>query len=205
MLVDAKVAVVGYLDDRPSELSLDRVAGQGLRYLGGRDALAGSGATHYVTGIAHGRTRESMASLAEGQNIEPFTFVHPDATVGSDCVIGPGSVLWAGARLTANITLGKQVQINQNVTIGHDTVVSDFVTINPAAAISGEVHLDQRVLIGAGSVVLQGLNVGSDAVVGASACAVTSVPPNVIAKGVPARWAQDLPTSTRSSRGRENS
>lgn len=200
MLVDNGVDVVGYVDDQPSELNLARVAQQGRRYLGGRDSIGSSGATHYVIGIANGRVREILAPVAESNGLLPFTFVHPAATVGSDCVIGPGCVIWAGARLTTNVQVGTQVHINQNVTIGHDTTISDFVTINPSAAISGEVRLHRRVLIGASSVVLQGLDVASDAIVGASACAVSSVPPGAIAKGVPARWQESPAQRTETNR-----
>lgn len=187
MLTDVGLRVVGYVDDGPTTTSFERVGQQGSRFLGDRTALEGAGASHYVIGIASGRARESLRPVAEAAGLAPFTFAHPDATIGSDCVVGEGTVIWPGARLTTNIELGMQVHINQNVTIGHDTCVASFVTVNPSAAISGDVTLDEFTMIGAGSVVLQGLTVGQGGTVGAGACVVRDVAESAIVKGVPAR------------------
>jgi acetyltransferase-like isoleucine patch superfamily enzyme len=90
-------------------------------------------------------------------------------------------------RLTTNVSLGRHVHVNQGVTIGHDTVVGDYATLNPAAALSGNCVIEDEVLVGAQSCVLQGLTVGHGAVVGAAACVVRDVPAGLTVKGVPAR------------------
>jgi acetyltransferase-like isoleucine patch superfamily enzyme len=73
------------------------------------------------------------------------------------------------------------------VTVGHDSVLGDFVSVNPAATISGECSIDSGALIGAAAVILQGRQVGSGSVVGASACVVRDVPASATVMGVPAR------------------
>ncbi len=95
-------------------------------------------------------------------------------------------MIFAGARLTTNIKLGRHVQINQNATVGHDSLLDDYATINPMAAISGNVHVGAAGMVGAGAVILQGLSVGARARIGASACVVRDVPEDVTVKGVPA-------------------
>jgi sugar O-acyltransferase (sialic acid O-acetyltransferase NeuD family) len=180
--------VLGFVDDDPSDENVERVEALGLRVLGKsdyiRDLPTGTG---YLVGIADGAVRERLATDAELHGLTSLTLQHPDATVGPECRLGPGSVLWAGARLTTNVTLGRHVHVNQNVTIGHDAFVEDFATINPTASVSGSVRLGRRCLVGAGSVVLQGRSVGADAVVGASACVTRDVEPRIVVKGVPAR------------------
>ncbi len=71
--------------------------------------------------------------------------------------------------------------------MGHDCVFDDHVSVNPLAAVSGEVRLESGVLIGTTAAVLQGLRVGRDATVGAGACVVRDVPAGAVVKGVPAR------------------
>lgn len=180
--------ILGFVDDDPTDENVERVEALGFSVLGKsdfvRDLPRGTG---YLVGIADGAVRERLATDAELHGLKPLTLQHPDSTVGPACRLGPGTVLWAGARLTTNVTLGRHVHVNQNVTIGHDTVVEDFATINPSAAVSGSVRLGRRCLVGAGSVVLQGRSVGGDAVVGASACVTRDVEARTVVKGVPAR------------------
>jgi sugar O-acyltransferase (sialic acid O-acetyltransferase NeuD family) len=180
--------ILGFVDDDPSPKSVERVEALGLQLLGTSDVIATlPHGTAYVVGIADGVIRERLAAAADRGGMAPATLVHPDASVGPACELGAGTVLWAGARLSANVSLGRHIHVNQNVTIGHDTVAGDFATLNPAAAVSGSVGLGRRCLVGAGSVVLQGLKVGDDAVVGASACVTRDVPASSTRKGVPAK------------------
>lgn len=181
-------SVLGFIDDHPSKENIERVEGLNLRLLGNSDVLPSlPRGTAFVVGVADGEIRERLASMAAQHGLTPATLQHPDATVGSACQLGSGTVLWPGARLTTNVRLGHHVHVNQNVTIGHDTIADDFATINPSAAVSGTVMLGRRCLVGAGAVVLQGRTVGDDAVVGASACVTQDVEPGAVVKGVPAR------------------
>jgi acetyltransferase-like isoleucine patch superfamily enzyme len=85
------------------------------------------------------------------------------------------------------VSLGRHVHVNQGVTIGHDTVVGDYATLNPASAVSGSCLIEEEVLVGAQSCILQCLTIGRGAIVGAAACVVRDVPAGATVKGVPAR------------------
>jgi UDP-3-O-[3-hydroxymyristoyl] glucosamine N-acyltransferase len=73
--------------------------------------------------------------------------VHPQATLGSDCRLGPGTILNAGARVTTNITTGRHVQVHCNATIGHDATLGDYVSVFPGATVSGSVVLEDGVTV----------------------------------------------------------
>ena len=180
--------VVGVLDDAPSEVNLRRLEKRGVSYLGGTDGhIANSPPAHYLVGVGSPRVRRKMAAKFDNAGWLAATVVHPTATMGFDVRVGDGSVICAGVRLTTNIGLGRHVHLNLNCTVGHDCVIGDFVSVNPLASVSGDCIVEDGVLIGVAGVVLNGLRVGRDAVVGGSACAVKDVPPEVVIVGVPGR------------------
>ncbi|MBF9130872.1 acetyltransferase [Plantactinospora sp. S1510] len=180
--------VLGFVDDRPSEANHKRLQRLAVPYLGTVEWLREAGpGTHVVLGLGDPRVRRTVARRIDGYGLPAASLVHPAAVVGPDTVSGDGLVVFAGARVTTNVTLGRHVHLNQNSTVAHDCVLADYVSVNPLAAVSGECRLQAGVLIGAGAVVLQGLRVGADATVGASACVVRDVPAGAVVKGVPAR------------------
>lgn len=187
----ADVEVLGVLDDGPSEANLARLAARGVAYLGTiADWLnhAATG-TRYVLGIGSPSVRRTIVARLDAAGLIPFTAVHPSATFGASTTLAEGVVVCAGACVSNNVRLGRHVHVNPNATIGHDADLRDFVSINPAAVISGEVVVGSETLVGAAATVLQGLTVGERCVIGAGAVVTKSVPSDVVAVGVPARWS----------------
>lgn len=184
----AGLELFGVVDDGPSDLDLARLASVGVPYLGTiDDYLAEAPLAHFVIGIAGPRARRAIDMKMAAAGHVAATLVHPSATLGGLVEIGPGSILCAGVRLTTNIRLGRHVHVNLNATIGHDSVLDDYVTVYPAAAVSGNVHLAEEVSLGVGSAVLQGLSVGARTFVGAAALVTKDAGPDLVLKGVPAR------------------
>lgn len=180
--------VLGVLDDSPTAENLDRLSDRGINYLGPVDAYLGIAQTlKYVVAIGSPSARRKLADKADRAGHSAATLIHPTATLGVRATLGGGSVVCAGVRVTTNISVGRHVHINLNATVGHDTRIGDFVSINPLASISGDCLLGADVMVGVSGVILQGLSVGTGAVVGGSACVVRDVPPGATVVGVPAR------------------
>ena len=172
--------VLGFVDDGTPDEALLR-----FPVLGTVEALLDLPDVQVVLGIGDPRVRAQLAERIAAPPSPPM--VHPTASVGSACHVGPGSVVAAGARLTTNVTLGEHCYVGPNATIGHDTVLEDFATLYPGSVVSGSVTLGRAVTIGAGASVKQGVVVGPRAVVGMGAAATHDVPEAATVVGVPAR------------------
>lgn len=183
--VEPAFVVQGFLDDRYGE---DGLAAElrGLELLGPVEAIGDLG-RRYTIGIGSTAHRALVDARATEAGLEPLTLVHPAATIGSVNEIAPGLVIAAGARITTNVRVGRHLHLNLNSTIGHDCVIGDHVTVNPSVNISGNVTLGDRANLGTKSVVIPGVSVGADTVVGAGAVVIRDLPASVTAVGVPAR------------------
>jgi carbonic anhydrase/acetyltransferase-like protein (isoleucine patch superfamily) len=126
--------------------------------------------------------------------IDPGAYVHPDAVVIGNVELAAGVSVWPGAVLRGDhgpIRVGAHTSV-QDGTIIHTTRVWPTV-IGADCVIGHRAHLEgcvveDRCLIGSGSLVLNRARVGAGSVVAAAALVRedTVVPPGALAVGVPA-------------------
>ena len=138
-----------------------------------------------------------MAVYALGElvpSIDAHAFVHPDATVIGDVVLGPQASVWPGAVLRGDygrITIGTRSSIQDGCVVHagpqFPTTVGDGCVVGHLAHLEG-CTLEDDSLVGSGAVVLHFAVVGRGATVGAGAVVPNRVhvPPGALAVGVPA-------------------
>ncbi len=182
--VGAQIEFVGFADDAGGDEAL--LARRDVVCVGG-SSDAPAHADRYVIAIGRGDVRRRIADELDAAGMRAPVLVHPQATLGSDCRLGDGVILNAGARATTNISLGRHVQLHANATVGHDAALGDFVSVYPGATVSGSVTLESGVTVGTGANVLPNVRIGADSVVGAGAVVVRDVAAGSIVAGVPAR------------------
>ena len=148
-------------------------------------------------------TRPSEAEKREALLKEMF------AEIGEGCYIEPPfHANWAGA----HVHFGNNVYANFNLTLVDDTdiYVGDKVMFGPnvTVATAGHpidpelryqamqynipVHIGENVWIGANAVVLPGITIGDNSVIGAGSVVTKDIPPNVIAVGNPCRVLREI-------------
>ncbi|HEX5585846.1 MAG TPA: gamma carbonic anhydrase family protein [Acidimicrobiia bacterium] len=131
--------------------------------------------------------------------IDPDAYVHPDATVIGNVTVGPGSTIWPQAVLRGDygrIVVGARTSI-QDGSVIHAT--AELATVIGDDCVVGHlVHLEcctiqDRALVGTGSIVLHRAVVESDALVGAGAVVPNDmrVPSRAMALGIPAKLRED--------------
>jgi carbonic anhydrase/acetyltransferase-like protein (isoleucine patch superfamily) len=132
-------------------------------------------------------------------HIHPDAFVHPDAVVIGDVRIGADSSIWPSAVLRGDygtIIVGERTSIQDGAVIHavdeYPTVIGNDCVIGHLAHLEG-CTVEDKVLIGSGSIVLHQVVVHSGATVGAGAVVRngTDVPTNAMALGVPATLRLD--------------
>jgi carbonic anhydrase/acetyltransferase-like protein (isoleucine patch superfamily) len=131
--------------------------------------------------------------------VDPQAYIHPDAVVIGDVVIGAESSVWPHAVLRGDygsITVGARSSIQDGSVVhagpGFPTVVGDGCVIGHLAHLEGCI-LEDDVLVGSGSVVLHHAVIGTGATVGANAVVPNGmeVPAGSLALGVPATVRPD--------------
>lgn len=138
-----------------------------------------------------------MAIYALGDlepDIDSTAFVHPQATVIGRVRLGPGSSVWPQAVLRGDygsISVGANSNVQDgavvHATADLDTRLGDYVVVGHLAHLEG-CTVEDRALIGVGSIVLHRAVVGTGATVGAGAVVTNDmqVPAKALAVGVPA-------------------
>lgn len=180
--------VEGFVDDNPSVEDRARVADLGSRVLGPVQDLA-SRQRPFAAVIAVGSpaARVAIATALVDSLVSCPALVHPDVTFGPLVSLAEGVVIAPGVRLSTNVRVGRHVHVDQNVTVGHDATLGDFSRLNPQACVSGSVRVGVEATVGANATILQGLNVGDRALVGAGSVVTRDVAPGTTVKGVPAQ------------------
>ena len=113
--------------------------------------------------------------------------VHPTAHVSPMARLAPGVFIGANSTVASGADLGEHVFVNRGVTIGHDTVVGPFSRLQAGANLGGLSRLGTGVSIGIGATLIERLDIGDHAVVGAGSVVLADVAAGAIAVGVPAR------------------
>ena len=126
--------------------------------------------------------------------IDPTAYIHPDAVVIGEVVIGPEASVWPCAVLRGDpggIVVGARTSV-QDGTVVHTTPIHP-TRIGAGCVIGHNVHLEgcdigDGSLVGSGAIVLNGAVVESEALVGAGALVSGGmvVPRRAMALGVPA-------------------
>lgn len=104
--------------------------------------------------------------------------------------------------IQGNCRLGNHVRLHSNVHIGQLSQVDDFVWIYPYVVLTNDptppssefagVHVHPFAIVATGAIVMPGLDIGQDSLIGAGAIVTRSVRPYAVAVGNPAREVSDV-------------
>ena len=119
----------------------------------------------------------SGAIIGENCNINCHCFIENDVVIGNNVTVKSGVYLWDGIQLENNVFVGP------NVTFTNDKYPKSKVY--PEGFQKIKIH--EFASIGAGSIILGGVEIGQYALVAAGALVTKDVPAHAIVVGTPAR------------------
>jgi maltose O-acetyltransferase len=126
-----------------------------------------------------------LGELGEGTVIRPPLFMDYgyQTSVGSGTFINYNCVILDVGR----VRIGADVQIGPNVQILTPTHPIDPEQRRSGLEAAKPITIEDNVWLGGGAIVLAGVTIGRDTVVGAAAVVTKDLPPGVVAVGNPAR------------------
>jgi sugar O-acyltransferase (sialic acid O-acetyltransferase NeuD family) len=180
--------ILGYTDCEDHGLAL------GVPFLGADRELAAITARHgrlaAALGVGQVGLGEARYELWKRSQIEFLAFpsiISPDAIINEGVSMGEAAVVMDGVVINIGSHIGLGTIVNTNSTIEHDVVLHDWVHVAPGVTLSGGVTVGQFSMIGAGSSVIEGVQIESRCFVGAGAVVVRDLKEPGLYAGCPAR------------------
>ena len=137
--------------------------------------------------------------LAIDARIEPGAIIRDKVIIGKNAVIMMGAVINIGAEIgegamgDMNAVIGARGKIGKRVHLGAGAVVAGV--LEPPSKSPCEIGDD--VMIGANSVILEGVKIGNGSVVAAGSVVVNDVPAGVVVAGSPAKIVKSVDDRTK--------
>lgn len=123
-------------------------------------------------------------------------YIEPPFYANWGCNMHVGNHFYANFHLTvvddADIYIGDHVMIAPNVTIATGTHPVCPELREKVYQYNLPVHIGNRVWIGAGAIILPGVTIGDDSVIGAGSVVTKDVPAGVVAVGNPCRVLREI-------------
>ena len=180
----------GYVDVKAPEAGEQCIVGkETIPYLGTDDYLLEQREVLNVA-VCTGspKLRKKIVSyLKKNSNIKFPNLILGDTRICKDVRMGEVCIISMDCRISTNVVLGDFVFMNTGSKICHDGYIGDFVTLSPDVTLAGAVKVESESDIGLGTKVIQGVNIGVSAVIGAGSVVIRDIEADCTAVGVPAK------------------
>jgi acetyltransferase-like isoleucine patch superfamily enzyme len=201
------------------------VLGEGVRVL--ENAVVGKQPS---LGASSTAKREPLppARIGDGTVISTGAIVFAGSTVGANCIVGDQSCIRERVRMADDCVLGRGSLIENDTTVGTGTRIQAEAYITAYSTLEEDVFIAPCVVttndnfmgrterrrelmkgptirrsarVGGGAVICPGVEIGTEAFVGAGAVVTKDVPPRKLVVGSPARVVRDVAEDELRSNG----
>lgn len=164
--------------------------------------------------LARQPVREAFLHIGSRTIIGPHAVIYTGSSIGQDCLIGDHASIREGVTIGDRCIIGRSATIHYDASLADDVRILDGAHITggcvigrgcffgPGAITCNDRNVDlvdygfrgasaptfgARVMVGAGAIILAGVDIGDDAVIGIGAIVVDDVPPGGRVLGQKAR------------------
>jgi len=137
---------------------------------------------------------EKTAKIGKGTKIWHFVHVREDTEIGRACVLGYSVYIGKGVKI------GNRVKLENRATVYQGVKIEDNVFVGPHATFTNDLYprsliplkimptlVKKGASIGASTVVICGVTIGKNAMIGAGSIVTKDIPPHALAYGNPAK------------------
>jgi sugar O-acyltransferase (sialic acid O-acetyltransferase NeuD family) len=140
-----------------------------------------------IGSIAKTDQRTKIYQLFKSKGYSFSTVIHPKAIISSTAILSEGVQIMAGAVIQPFVKIGENAIINTAVTIDHDCFIGNHCHIAPGSVLSGGVKINEETHIGTGCTVIQNIHIGKRVLVGAGSLVLNHILDYQTAYGSPAK------------------
>lgn len=158
-----------------------------------------------------------MIKIGPNSRIRAGSIICSGVSIGENTIIGHNVVIRRGVKIGTNTVISHGVCIERDTSIGNLVRISALTHLTGGCLIEDEVQIGARVVtvndneliwrdnpvliapefrkgcrVGSGVTILGGVEIGVNTLVGAGAVVTRSLPPNVVAYGVPAYIQREI-------------
>lgn len=126
--------------------------------------------------VIHDQVNLYKCKIGKNCKIDAYVYIEEDVVIGDNCKIRPFVFIPTGVTIEDNVFIAPGVVFTNDK---HPKIGVDW-KIMP-------IYVKQGASIGAGAVILPGLTIGENALIGAGSVLTTDVPDNAVVAGNPAR------------------
>lgn len=125
--------------------------------------------------IGYNEIREKIQNQLEQVGASIPVLVHPNAVLGEQVEIQPGTVIMAGVIVNSCTKIGKGCIINTGAIIEHDNIIENYSHISPGVCIAGTVRVGEGTWLGIGSIISNNISITSKCIIGAGAVVIKNI------------------------------
>ena len=150
-------------------------------------AVAGSNVT---IAVGEPELRRLLCIRAEERGLKLSSIFSPRAFISESANIHDGAIVAPFVSVQSEALIERNVSVNTQAIIGHHVRVEEGSVISSQVNLGGASSVGKFSYIGMGALILQGIKIGANSIVGLGSVVYKEIPDQVIALGNPARVAR---------------